>query len=788
MIRLNVFASAYDKAPAAQDDLLWQDVAREIEILAQREAPALTPRDPKREKELLLAFNFCELVEPYNVNANVAEMTAMAIDVDRCNVLELSRALQDWGVESLVYGSPSDDATKHDARRVRVLAPLSRPLAPDEVKHARRAFAEAIGIEPGQGVEGAEAVSQVMFVGRLAGTPERFIGRTHGATVDADELVGADLTHDWKPIAPSTDLAPLPGLADVSPDVRTAALIQAMAAHWEAPGEASDRRQTLRGLGGYLARRGWPDEQIAAAVAQLPTARPEAERVRIAIECARQARLDPDNTAGWSTLAGWSPQGAQAIESVAKHPLEPHDFAGVWSDYWANYYASHPELVTKAPGHVAPADATAWAHPPDPNAQLVLDVTRQGTPRSSVLNAARVLEHVFGERIRYEECAGRIVCAGIDESLGRFPDGEWTDAHTTAFMIVCNTMNLELSAAVADRAIEHHAKLSAFNALRDWLEQAAAAWDGAPRVDTFFATYFSAPDDAASAAASRVFLLSLVARGMLPGCKVDTCPVLMRKGEIGTFAAGGQGLKKSTGLRALVGAEWFADSPLPIGDKDAMQNIRGKWLWEFQEHGGSFKERNQVKAFLSTQVDRFRASYGRHTEDAPRTCVFASSSNDPDPLNDPTGARRWLPVPVGAVQVAWIAEDREQILGEACARLFDPARQDPAEVASEFGGEQYWPNDAETLALEPLRAVATEHDAWSDLIGAWCAKREAKGREPFTLAAVMADIGGALPANEATLDMRAQKRAGSILRALGYESVRGRMGNTGARATTWAKR
>jgi hypothetical protein len=219
-----------------------------------------------------------------------------------------------------------------------------------------------IGIGPGQGVERADAISQVMFVGRLHGTPARELWRIDGEPLDAAELVATPLRAQWvKPkVTNATD--PLPRVALVDPDERTAALLEAIAEHWEAPGEATGRRQVLRALGGYLAKRGWPDSQIAAVARGLETERPEAVRVELMIECARQARLEPDASAGWSTLLEWNADAAAVIESIAKDPREPEGFPGVWAPVFAKMFdrvgqAAPPKPPASVPDPFAPADS-----------------------------------------------------------------------------------------------------------------------------------------------------------------------------------------------------------------------------------------------------------------------------------------------------------------------------------------------------------------------------------------------------------------------------------------------
>lgn len=256
-----------------------------------------------------------------------------------------------------------------------------------------------------------------------------------------------------------------------------------------------------------------------------------------------------------------------------------------------------------------------------------------------------------------------------------------------------------------------------------------------------------------------MFFLSLLVRALRPGEKVDTCPVFV----------GEQGLRKSTGLKALVGAPWFSDSPLMIGELDGMQVIRGKWLWELGELASvSKRDALSVKAFMSASEDTFRASYARHSSTVPRQTCFAASTNEHETLVDTTGNRRFMPVVVGAVDVEGISRDREQLLGEAAARV--------------LVGEQHWETDTERASMASVREAHQVHDAWQDLISAWVKNRPGT----FTMAELLAYGTGALGTSpEARLDQRSQNRAGAILRRLGYRSKQ--LSVKGVRAARWSK-
>jgi len=224
--------------------------------------------------------------------------------------------------------------------------------------------------------------------------------------------------------------------------------------------------------------------------------------------------------------------------------------------------------------------------------------------------------------------------------------------------------NLNLGTKDVMDAIRQTAEANKFDPLKDYLN--SLVWDGVSRIDTFLEEYCGALTVDAEGVditdhirrTSRRWMISAVARGLNPGCKVDT--VLIFEGE--------QGIKKSTMLSAL-GGEWFADTTLNIADKDSKMLAARSWIVELPELSAMHASETEAqKAFFSSCIDKFRPPYGYTIEEFPRRCVFVGSTNDERYMNDITGNRRYWPARCeGGFKVKKAREDRNKLWAEAVA-------------------------------------------------------------------------------------------------------------------------
>lgn len=193
------------------------------------------------------------------------------------------------------------------------------------------------------------------------------------------------------------------------------------------------------------------------------------------------------------------------------------------------------------------------------------------------------------------------------------------------------------------------------------------------------------------------FLMGMVARAMWPGCKFDYMPIL----------EGQQGMRKSTVLNVLAG-EWFADTGFVLGDKDSLQMLQGRWLYEISELDAMARaEVTKIKAFVASKSDWYRASFDKRPREYPRQLVFAGTTNEHQYLVDSTGNRRFWPVDVTRIiDTEWVAQVRDQLFAEAWQRVQQKERYHPTQ-REEL--ELFLPQQNARLVESPIEVRLLDH-------------------------------------------------------------------------------
>ncbi|CAG4883803.1 protein of unknown function [Georgfuchsia toluolica] len=253
-----------------------------------------------------------------------------------------------------------------------------------------------------------------------------------------------------------------------------------------------------------------------------------------------------------------------------------------------------------------------------------------------------------------------------------------------------------LNAAAAWAATE-----SRYHPPRDYLD--SLVWDRESRVSEWLTDYLGVKKTEYAMLAGRMFLTGMVARIYKPGCQMRFMPIL----------EGDQFKGKSSALRILGGA-WFGDTVLDLHNKDAYQLIQGCWLHEIGELDAFNRtESTRMKAFVSSQVDRFRAPYEPSPRDWPRQTVFVGTTNQPEYFKDSTGNTRYWPwrvEEVDSINLDGLAAARDQLFAEA--------------VFLYKQGERWHPSrDEQQRLFEPEQADREIVDPWQSIITRWLRSR-----------------------------------------------------------------
>lgn len=365
-------------------------------------------------------------------------------------------------------------------------------------------------------------------------------------------------------------------------------------------------------------------------------------------------------------------------------------------------------------------------------------------------NARDVLE---GRKLEFNDMSGTI-------ELGRQPIKD-ADAHRIRYLIERrfpggvdkkgNQVGMQMSSADVLAAITQVSHSRAYHPVRQYLE--GLKWDGKARIRSVL-EMLGAEDTQINQIIIRRFFISAVARPLDPGCQVDTVLILVGK----------QGARKSSFFRAL-SDPWFKDTPINIGGDEvrAYMMMRRAWMLEWAELEALLRARdiNSVKAFITSPEDSYVPKHAKFAVDVKRSGIIVGTTNSSEFLSDETGERRFLPVIVGAINLAWFTANRDQLWAEAIS-IYKTAKQCPACSGGRCPNHRWWLTPTEELLLAPSHSEHRVGDVWTDLVVKWARDRTA----PFATGDV---LQGAIVKEVGQWTRGDEMRIAKILKIHGWE-------------------
>jgi len=410
-----------------------------------------------------------------------------------------------------------------------------------------------------------------------------------------------------------------------------------------------------------------------------------------------------------------------------------------------------PDLVDGTPAPESPPDDTPHA---DPEIQPILDWQDMLEYREELIartpaNLALALryDNDWRECLGYDrlnQCACWRKDAPNLDGLSA-PSGRIRDDHYTYIMHwFARHYATSWSFDAAAKAVDLAAHNNEFHPVQDYLN--SLKWDGQLRVAKWTQHYLGAPEEYNDVGSW--WLISAVARAMMPGCQVDHSIIL----------EGIQGAKKSSALQVL-GGEWYRGELGDLRDKEAAQGLAGAWIVELDELD-AMKGINatRIKSFLTRRVDIFRPSYGRNNVVRARTCVFVGTTNELTYLHDTTGGRRFWPITINAIELDALAADRDQLWAEALDLYIRGAR--------------WWPIARKEHQILSERADERRvHDPWETTIVDYLSRH----LEIYEIG-VPELLSDAIKQDIDRQDHRSASRVGTIMHRLGWDKCLKRKG------------
>lgn len=600
----------------------------------------------------------------------VVYRSMLTMDADHAEVSFIDRFLQDFHFTSCVYTTHGHTPT---APRCRIIVPLTRDISPDEYVALSRFFAADWGID--QFDECSFKTNQLMYWPTTPSNGEFISKTTDGAWLDPDIVLASH--PNWQ------DCSLLP----------TSSRESMVRANVKRPQEDP---LTKTGVVGAFCRSYGIEAAIAAFLSDVyaPSAM-EGRYDYIPADSSAGVVIYDDKFA-YSHHATDPAYGKllNAFDLVRIHKFgdddEKKSFNAMMEFAVKDERVSAMLLYEKQES--AAAEFDDWTK--------ALSRDRSGALQNTLHNIMLILENDGNlKSICFNQLADGMEIKG--DVPWQHPARFWRDADDAQLICYVDTNYGTFSARNYQIAVAKVVDDRSYHPIREFLAS-LPPWDGITRAERVLIDYLGAEDNAYTRAVTRKTICGAVARVQQPGIKFDHILVLN----------GDQGIGKST-LISKLGGDWYSDSLslTDMNDKTAAEKLQGYWIMEIGELAGMKKaDIDKVKAFISRQDDKYRASFGRRVTPHPRQCIFFGTTNSQNGyLRDITGNRRFWTVrtPGTGKLKPWqlTKEDVQQIWAEAL-------------VLFERNEKLYLDSDLEDLS-QMEQSAAMEQDDREGLVNAY---------------------------------------------------------------------
>lgn len=294
-------------------------------------------------------------------------------------------------------------------------------------------------------------------------------------------------------------------------------------------------------------------------------------------------------------------------------------------------------------------------------------------------------------------------------------------------------------------------EVAVYNPITDYLDS-LPKWDGQNHVSKLFERLPGVDSELLGYLA--IWLRSVVAHW----CQMDT----LHGNECVPTLIGAQGCGKTTFLARLLPAhlrEYYLDH-LNLSNKfDKEMALTNNLLVNLDELDAIRPSQHaSLKQTLSKSKVNGRPIYGASQEDRPRYASFVATTNNPHPLTDATGSRRYicLMIPEGM----YIDNSGEIDYDQLYAQVLYELREQKS---------PYWFNNSEVARIQELNKNFLAKTDIADIISI-CFRKPAEGEEPMSMNCnqLMEVISKRYPTVKSTHS--AKIYLGKAMKSLGYDS------------------